>query len=375
MSIVQWNIQSYKSNFTELKTIITDKDPTCICLQETRHEDGKIKPPSRYNILESKRNRPDNHYRGVAILIKKTTNYLTIPLNTPLQAVAAKVWMGKWYTICNLYLPHISTTQSEIERLIDQLDTPFLLLGDMNAKSPLWFESDVNERGRIFENLVQRKNLSVLNSNSPTHYHIQTNSSSIIDLSISSPDCILDFTQSVMESLHGSDHYPIMINKLQNDNSAEMLRKFIVEKADWTKFSELTTLLSPPSLDQDIDELIIFLNEAITGAAEASIPMSGNNPRKTPTPWWNDECKLALRERRRAERALKRNYNIPNKIAYQRCKAICRQTFKNAMTESWKKYVSSINSNTSISKSLETCQEDCWEIFCLSQSSPENSLR
>ena len=91
-----------------------------------------------------------------------------------------------------------------------------------------------------------------------------------------------------------------------------------MERADWDQFHKLTEIQSL-SLDQDIDDLTVTLTEIIINAAEASIPVSGGNPTKTPTPWWNEECKTALRERKRAERALKRNYNLPNKIAYQTC--------------------------------------------------------
>ena len=74
-----------------------------------------------------------------------------------------------------------------------------------------------NEKGQIFENLISNSDISLLNSGSKTHYHIQTGTYSTIDLSICSSDCFLDFDHTVLENLHGSDHYPIHLKINSND--------------------------------------------------------------------------------------------------------------------------------------------------------------
>ena len=52
-----------------------------------------------------------------------------------------------------------------------------LFLGDMNAKSPLWWiegcKVHINGRGRVFEEMLMEINVSQLNNRKPTHYHIQ----------------------------------------------------------------------------------------------------------------------------------------------------------------------------------------------------------
>ena len=53
--------------------------------------------------------------------------------------------------------------------------------------------------------------------------------------------------------------------------------------------------------------------------------------------------KIASIERKRAEKACRRNPTVANKIAYKKVTAVCRKTFKQTKTESWKAYVSSIN--------------------------------
>ena len=91
MNIIQWNITSMNTNFSELKVLINELNPSCICLQETRHGSRSLNPPSAYNIILSPKQRDDDHDRGTAILIKSDLNYKRVELNTNLEAVAAKV--------------------------------------------------------------------------------------------------------------------------------------------------------------------------------------------------------------------------------------------------------------------------------------------
>ena len=346
MSILQWNIQSIRSNFCELKVLLREETPSCVCLQETMLGDFRMNPPSQYKIIQSQRKREDGHERGVAILVRNNTNFKEISLNTNLQAVAAKVWFGKWYTVCSIYLPHVTIQQSDIENLIQQLPRPFLLLGDMNARHHLWGESVNNEKGQIFENLITNCDISLLNSQSKTHYHIQTGTYSTIDLSICSSDCLLDFDHTVLENLHGSDHYPIRIKTNTNEGPVNYSGRLKTEKADWKTFTCLTEHFQPPDQSLDLDNIVKHLNDFIIETAEKCMPISTGDSNKIPVPWWNQECKDAKRERRRTERALKRNESIENKIAYKRTKAVCRKTYKTAQKGSWKKYISDININT-----------------------------
>ena len=80
-------------------------------------------------------------------------------------------------------------------------------MGDMNAKNPLWAGGETNNKGAIFEQLLLERDISVLNDNLPTHYHIQTNSYSVIDLEICSSVCLGEFSCKTLNNLHGSDNF------------------------------------------------------------------------------------------------------------------------------------------------------------------------
>ena len=357
MQIIQWNITSMNTNFSELKVLIKETNPTCLCLQETRHGSKILTPPSNYNIVQSKKKRDDDHERGTVILVRKDTNYEEITLNSPLQVAAVKIWLGRWYTVCSLYLPHIPVERAEILSLIEQLPKPFLLLGDMNARHHLWGEPVDNEKGKLFERLLLEEDISLLNSESPTHYHQQTNTFTTIDLSICSSDCYPDFTHQVTDSLRGSDHYPILLDKIQTPEAEEPNLRFKTERADWKKFKLLTNNYIPPESTENIDETIEHLNSFIMQAATESIPLSKGKRNKIPIPWWNDTCKKVHTERKRAERAFKRNRSTSNLIAFKRTQAVCRRTFKEARKSAWRKYISTININTNMSQIWKKIQK------------------
>ena len=217
-------------------------------------------------------------------------------------------------------------------------------MGDMNAKSTMWGEQSKNAKGKIFEELVVEEDLVILNSGTATHYHVQTNSYSVVDLTIRSADCQLQFAYEVLDSLYDSDHYPIKIEFTVNNTITTKVNKFNIKKANWVKYKELTeiNIQQLPNANNTTE----ILTKHIIAAAEQSIPRVNTNLKRPPMPWWDEDCDNARRERLRAERAVKQNPNEYNKIRYSRAKAICRRTFNNAHRESLNKYTSKINSKT-----------------------------
>ncbi|KAJ8037613.1 hypothetical protein HOLleu_18472 [Holothuria leucospilota] len=76
---------------------------------------------------------------GSSILVKKTFPHSTIYLKTNLQAVAIRATLHRTITVCSVYIPpRYSLKRDDLEVLVNQLPTPFLLLGDFNAHSDMW---------------------------------------------------------------------------------------------------------------------------------------------------------------------------------------------------------------------------------------------
>ena len=94
-------------------------------------------------------------------------------MQTPQQAVAVQIDLNKRYTICSLYLPPNDLVQHEvIVDLINQLPQPFLLLGDMNSRHPLWGDVLANTRGNLLASIIEGEDVGLLNTGEPTHFHI-----------------------------------------------------------------------------------------------------------------------------------------------------------------------------------------------------------
>ena len=72
--IAQWNMQSYFTKFTELKSILHTLKPLVFCLQETMIANRNAYPPSQYDLITSTVHRDDNHERGAAMLIHPIFN-------------------------------------------------------------------------------------------------------------------------------------------------------------------------------------------------------------------------------------------------------------------------------------------------------------
>lgn len=344
-SIIQWNLQCYRTQFSELKRMLNNQMPLCVCLQETMKT--ALYPPSSYTIVCSTQTRDDGHERGTAILVSRRVQYSTVTLNTNLQAVAVTLYLDRSYTVCSLYLPHVPIIKRDVENLIDQLPPPFLLLGDMNAHSPIWGSSRTNQHGQVFEDIMQDRPIYLLSTGEPTYYHVQTGTSSCIDLSFTSIQCSDDFEYRIMDDLHGSDHFPIAIIFKERPNNITALPRFKIRNADWSMFKRLTQTDIDPNVGE-IDDVVERVCEKIMRAAEESIPKTSGNLSRPPMPWWTRECADAVRARVRAERAMKRRHTEANKIRYKRAKAIARFTLNNARRKSWQEYVGSINQRTTL---------------------------
>jgi len=202
-----------QANREKLSLLLSQYDPTAVCIQETLLHSNKtayFENYSYYGISAVENNGSLNG--GVAILVKNTTPHQQLHISTGLQAIALRATCHKTITICYIYLsPSTAYTITEPETLIGQLPPPVLLLGDFNAHSQQWGSNKRSTRGKMVEDFLLKSNLSLLNSGSPTYLHPATASSSAIGLSITHPALYLDFCWQTDSDLHGSDHYPIVI--------------------------------------------------------------------------------------------------------------------------------------------------------------------
>ena len=93
-----------------------------------------------------------------------------VTLRTPLEAVAVKMFYQELtITVCSLYLPNEGNfPTTDFKNLLDELPTPYLILGDYNSKSHRWGSPltpnyDITyKRGEDLIKIVDDRSLNIL---------------------------------------------------------------------------------------------------------------------------------------------------------------------------------------------------------------------
>ena len=86
------------------------------------------------------------------------------PLGPKSDALTTAPLRHRTISICSIYIPpRAKIEQKDLEEIVHQLPTPYLLLGDFNGHNVIWGLDDVNKRGRIIENFIDKINLCLFN--------------------------------------------------------------------------------------------------------------------------------------------------------------------------------------------------------------------
>ena len=254
--------------------------------------------PRKYTAYHSAYNVNIGSHGGVALYVRNDTPQNHIAIQSALQATAVQIHLQRKYTICSLYLPPNEVFPSnEFKSLIQQLPYPFLILGDMNGRNPLWGDIISNQRGNCLASIIENESVGILNDGESMHFHVQTGTLSAIDLSICSDDCIIDFNWKVMDDRFTSDHFPIVISGSSSPPSPR-LPKWNICKADWKTFEEHSSIDASADDFPLIDDALDFFNTIMFSAGIQSIPRTSGMFIRRPVPWWSSKCHEAHRTMR-----------------------------------------------------------------------------
>ena len=180
-----------------------------------------------------------------------------------------------------------------------------------------------------------------MNDKSNTYMHYPTGSFFSIDLSLCHPSLFLDFYWSVCKDQHHSDHFPIVI-KSNTSTVEDHNPKWKLNKANWEVFQSLCTdTITLESFKDSSDPLSDFTSSLIDISSKC-IPKTSTNPTKS-YPWYNDECKEAIKTRKKALNKFKKYPTKDNLNEVKVFRAKARRTIKISKRKSWRSYVSKIN--------------------------------
>ena len=164
-----------------------------------------------------------------------------------------------------------------MDNLLQQLPSPYILLGDFNGHNILWGGQNNDSRGELIENFITKNDICIMNDKSYTYHSPSTKSFTSIDLSFCHPSLFLDYNWSVCEDQHNSDHFPIIIE--QNTYSTEDHNpKWKLNRANWDLFNTLCTgKLVPENFKESSDPIADFTSSLIEISKEC-IPQTSTNP-------------------------------------------------------------------------------------------------
>jgi len=239
----------------------------------------------------------------------------------------------------------------ELFALQDSLPQNKVILGDFNAHHTLWGSLRVDGRGEQVVKLVNDSDLILLNDGSPTRVDDNTGNLSYIDLSLVSSTVAAKCLWHTIDDSLGSDHFPIFIKYSCDTTRTPSAPKFNVKRADWVAFTRSVKL---ELVGETIDDKVSNIQNSILDAAMKSIPKTSTDSVKHRVPWWTPDCRRVLCERNRAYRLFKNNINNENFCNYKLARARARRTIRQAKRDSWRSFVSTINSNTKISQVWST---------------------
>ncbi|GBN29239.1 hypothetical protein AVEN_151172-1 [Araneus ventricosus] len=127
-TFLSWNCHGIRSKLKDLKGLISIFNPVCMGLQEIFLSSTIPIKLRGYNSVPKDTATGSNHSGGVCILTSNLYPSTPLTLHTSLQAVAVQDHARTLVTVCSVYLPpHDVISQQDLDTLMDQLPTPFIL--------------------------------------------------------------------------------------------------------------------------------------------------------------------------------------------------------------------------------------------------------
>jgi len=197
-------------------------------------------------------------------------------------------------TQCNIYIPNqTNLLLKDIENIIKQLPSPFIITGDFNCHSELWGSDKTDERGKIIEKVLDNDNIIILNNGDPTRFNSGNGNFSAIDLTFSNSSISHQLGWQVIPQIYSSDHIPILITiyKKNYKNKNSSLKRRNLKNPNWTLFSSIIEedVKQLNSNNTDILSMVSLLTETIISAAKKSIGECTVSLLNHRVPWWNKE--------------------------------------------------------------------------------------
>lgn len=233
LQIMQWNCDAFLSKAVEFKSFLIENKVDIFVIQETKLIPAdKVPTIKGYTVKRKDRTQPKgkekNRGGGLLVGVKDTIPFKLV--NIEIRPANDKIseWMSieiptkgnQKIRITNIYVPPIRTGEYGAQR-DDVFNTDKwpnkrcdLILGDVNAHSPLWSNELENgqsdARGEIIENWMAANDMACINDGSTTRTNRATGTESTPDTAFAHSSLLDKLSWKVINEL-GSDHKPVIV--------------------------------------------------------------------------------------------------------------------------------------------------------------------
>lgn len=309
LKVVNWNCRSIRNKVAEFFHFLDTHEIDIAAITETWLQLKNSVYHENYTIMRADRNSSDaTRGGGVAILVRKGISYTKLELSTrAIECVGVTVQANPApVSIIAVYYPG-STRRAKLcqfrrdIRLLSNVEGPFFLVGDYNARHSLWNCARSNKAGRILHQEYEAADFYIHAPDAPTRLPSGRGRPSTLDLVISNNS--VQMSKPVAHVELSSDHLPVTFTIDANvpvTQAGRIVRCF--DRANWSTFARKIDLEVDPTtawlndLDrpEKIDAAVDKISEIVKAAEEAAVPTRRILPKKNDIP---DELKLLIRLR------------------------------------------------------------------------------
>lgn len=266
INLLNWNANGINNKKLELTYFLKDKQINIACITETHlHPDNSFNIGG-YNVVRT--DRLNANGGGVLILIEKAIPYIetNLPHTPGLETIAIKFPLNnRLLTLIAAYKPPKTKIPDTNISLLFQMNSPTLLIGDLNAKNVHWGCRNTNTAGNQLSKIITDLKLQLIIPAEPTHYPIDHNKHpDILDIAISNMQTI--FHSAPFFELD-SDHLPTIISTQQITPPHTPTLSLNTQNIHWKKFKSIIQKQTPQfkilKTPVEIEQAIALLNNII----------------------------------------------------------------------------------------------------------------
>ena len=282
--------------------------------------------------------------------------------------------------LISVYRPpnDVNSTEELIDKIEQALPTStnhkIIIAGDFNAHHNAWGCPNNDDNGVLLYDLFMTNDLNLHNIGStPTFIHSSNNASSIIDLTLASPQAIIEQWKVNPDAIITSDHQAIEFNILEtceqptNRNIRQSTYRYRTDQANWDSIShQFKTEMESNNINEqtinkihkpkEIDELIHQITRIIISVCDNNLKKRGLISSKK-CPWWDNELVQLKRATTKAKHAFQNaKKNNDGWTAQQKLQILIdtkrkyTKKIRQKSNESFTKYLKSLEGMSDIKK-------------------------